>query len=237
MSTTVSTNFDGTWLVWGEAITLSNLNCGQISVGAVKEGSYSLSTNKLVFLLKFLLVEAFRGCPDDRDNMEFFLAIEDHLPCWIRWCDSFSENSAFQRFCGKIPQLRQLLLSQRDANKLRKTCLSLPITLVKPGMTVFVDLRSWSPSWYSQLSLPNKDKLTYVTRCVYGKYCGAPGQRKTKILSTYPDMSNEVFEVDNWFVTTYGHQSYRGRRFILLNARLIEKHKLGPKRRYNKRKH
>ncbi len=180
----------------------------------------------------FFTVEAFRGCPEDRCNMEFFLTFHDAAPHWIRWCDDFGENSVFQKFCERKPQLRQLLLSQSDAKNLRKTTLLSPISLVKPGMTVYVDLRSWSPLWYNKLTLPCKDKLTYVTRCVYGAYVG---KDKVKIISSYPDMSNEVFVVDNWFVTIYGHHRYYSHGYILLSPKMIKAHKLGPKRLYNKK--
>jgi hypothetical protein len=167
--------------------------------------------------------------------MEFAVSKGAEYPSWTIWNDSFSTDIVFMEFFQKQPQLRQLMLSQKDAHALKKKAMTTPISLVKPGMTVYVDLRSWSPLWYDGLSLPNKHFLTYVTRCVYGKYCGPVGKRKYKIKSSYPDMCNEVFEVDNWFVTTYGHQKYVQRK-ILINVKMVKKFNLGPRQR-NRKQH
>jgi hypothetical protein len=118
------------------------------------------------------------------------------------------------------------MLSEQDAMEYKTTCNKLPITSVAPGMTVFVDLRSWGSDWYRSLSLPDKDVLTYVTTCVYGNLCFSNGQ--PCICAVFPEMVGEKFVVNNWFITRYGQQTQLKDCQVLVTSLMVKHYCLGP---------
>lgn len=168
-----------------------------------------------------------RGNPELRSSMEFYVRFNDNTAEWITFNNDLSITLQFERYCQELPQLRQLLIPAHKAKTLKSDTNKLNITLVHPKSVVYVDIREWGPGqWYSKLDLPNKDTLTYVIRCEYRDWCGSGAFERRKILAYFPVLRS-TWEVDNWFVSTYGHKfTELLPNHVLVTRQLIEKHKL-----------
>jgi hypothetical protein len=100
--------------------------------------------------------------------------------------------------------------------ELRKT----PITMVKTGDMVYVDLRYYSATWYQKLKLPNCDFVTYVLIFRYGTLSST----KLKIHVTC-EVFKENFMVDNFFVKQYGSITVFNPDFmILIDEHFVTQH-------------
>ncbi len=146
------------------------------------------------------------GNPRKRMSMDFLVVYKNGDSRWCKFSQDIAQTQRFEEYCQPRPELRQLLITEDLANKFRSACLKVPITLVKPGDVVYVDIRSWNTYWYSTLDLlPDKDTLTYVVRCEYGQFCGSKKRPNYKIKTYFPAMFEE-HESDNVFVNEYGLQ-------------------------------
>lgn len=180
------------------------------------------------------IVCGYRGDPDNRLTMQFMFTNDDTNKLsirWETWHNTMSLNGPCRSFCEKYPVLRHLCMSNEDALLFQRECEQSQITLVSPGLIVFVDLRSWGAEWYETRTLPNKSSTTYVTTCVYGEFCGGSSQHKCKIESSYPEMNGEQFVVNNWFVSRYGFSTEVGEDEVLVTAEMVKKYSLGPRKR------
>jgi hypothetical protein len=165
-----------------------------------------------------------RGDPHTRTTCEFLVLFKDGESRWLLFTE-IQDTLQFESYCRPRPELRCLLVKERIARHMQKECLRVPITIVKPGDIVFVDLRSWGPQWYSTLSLPDKDTTTYVAQCIYGVFCGSKQRAQYKIQAFFPAM-REQFAVDNLFVNEYGQNFERDPSYVLVNEELVAEHKL-----------
>ncbi len=156
---------------------------------------------------RVLKVSGHRGNPELRTSMEFLVHFQgDPAGRWMTCTPDLMTNEAVQAYCENLPQLRQLLLSAALAAKLKRQCLLEDILLVKPKSVAYVDIREWGPGlWYSNLSLPDKDTLTYVLRCEYGAFCGSK-KHPHRLINAYFPTLGITYKVNNWFVSTYGHK-------------------------------
>ena len=75
-----------------------------------------------------------------------------------------------------------------------------PIISVRPGDTVYVDLRSFSATWYKSLPLPDVAHIQYLLEHQYGDWIGKQ-HRKIEIKCI---LTGEVFNVDHFFVKAWG---------------------------------
>lgn len=75
-----------------------------------------------------------------------------------------------------------------------------PITEVKPGVVVYVDLRSWGATFYKGLDIPDKYHTTYLVKGIYGSW---KNKTQTLIETDYP-VFKETYIVNHDFVKRYG---------------------------------
>ncbi len=113
------------------------------------------------------------------------------------------------------------------AREWKKKELKAPIDrkLAYPGLTVYVDLRSWGAgNWYGEhVTLPNKDTLTYVLECNYREYVG----KEFKLIDAYFPAVKASWHVNNWFVVTYGHKfTALQSEHVLLTADTVKQYKI-----------
>ena len=77
------------------------------------------------------------------------------------------------------------------------------ITLVQPGQTVYVDIRSYDKSsngtWYDSLTLPDKYHISYYIEHTYG-HTVSSGHK----IKLYCVLFDENYIENNEFVTFYG---------------------------------
>lgn len=164
-----------------------------------------------------------RGHPETRTTMEFLVHFLDGTSAWLPWTRDLADTKQFEAYCDSLPQLHQLLQDASVASRLKISAKKSDITLVSPKSVVYVDIREWGPgTWYSNLaSLPNKDTVTYVLRCEYQEFCGPKNFPRRKIKAFFPAL-NATYDVDNWFVSTYGHKFTKPLpEQVVLSKRLI----------------
>ena len=120
---------------------------------------------------------------------------------WIPWSPDISETSQFETFCASRPELYTLLYSQLEAQKMIAVLNRTSISEVKPGDSVYVDLRFYGAGWYNALDLPNSDSVRYVVMFNYTRWYHKTSQ--TKIVAQCPLFSEE-WPVNHHFVRAYG---------------------------------
>ena len=168
---------------------------------------------------------AYRGDPNKRSTMEFEIAFQDGSINWLPYDtrDLFT-TVPYEEFCRSKPELQLLLFPAKEATAMLKSWSREPITLVSPGDTCHVDLRSYGAAWYATLPLPDKDHVTYVLAYIYGDYVH-PRHRK-RIWAICP-IFNERFSVGNDFIRQYGSNANlvpNGTSIILVDGPLLRKY-------------
>jgi hypothetical protein len=145
---------------------------------------------------KFL---AYRGDPLKRLSMQFLVRFQDGDEVWLPWSKDLFATVQYEAYCRSRSELSPLIYPERIASQRIKALDHSEILDVKPGDTVFVDLRSYGADWYSSLDLPNLHTSSYYVQYIYKNF----NQRKTRI-KCYAPVFNETFWVTNDFVTRYG---------------------------------
>ena len=148
-------------------------------------------------------VVAYRGNPRQRTTMEFFVRFADGDALWITWTRDLFNNSHYWEFCHSKPPLWLMAHSTEDAAKLLGNINRTPITEVRPGTKVYLDIRFFGSEWYRQAVLPdNKYFHTYVIIGVYGNFTN---RDHTRIRLRIP-LTNDDYKrgVDHAFVFEYG---------------------------------
>lgn len=110
------------------------------------------------------------------------------------------QSVKYEEFCSAHRCLMPLLYSVQEATSRIREINSSPITRVKLGDVVFVDLRCYGSDWYNTLSLPEKDFLSYVVEYKYVRWVSKSHRKVQAICSVF----GETFTVDNYFVYSYG---------------------------------
>eukprot|EP01034_Spumella_vulgaris_P022119 gene22119-28222_t len=88
-------------------------------------------------------VTAHTGDPSKRRSMDFLVVFADGDQKWLKWSPDLVSTVQFEDYCNSKPQLRQLLLTESQAKEKQSKLNRLDITMVSPGQTVYVDIRSW----------------------------------------------------------------------------------------------
>ena len=121
---------------------------------------------------------AWRGGPFKRTTMEFEVLFADGDIVWKVWDVDLSNTIHFEDFCRANRQLYLLLITVERTRIEIKDINRQPITEVKPGDVVFVDLRYFGTYIYDEiLELPDKFHIQYVVRFEYTHWCGPKGRQ------------------------------------------------------------
>jgi hypothetical protein len=154
----------------------------------------------------------YRGDPLTRTTMEFLVAFEDSSEIWLPYSRDLSDSLPFETFCRNHHELYPLLLTATAAKTWIKDFNTKPITEIRPGDTVYVDLRSYGSAWYDALQLPYKIGQRYVIKYKYGPF-QTQSKRKINCSNTVFD---ESFVVDHFFVFAYGQAKTFNSSFMTL---------------------
>jgi len=144
--------------------------------------------------------KAFRGNPKTRTTMEFEVLFEDGSLVWLPWSKDLFNTVQYEAYCRSRPELYPLIYDAKIAGKRIKELNASPITEVKPGDTVLVDIRSYGAGWYDSLSLEDKHHINYLVEYRYVKW---KSNRHLKI-EAICSLFGETFVVDHAFVKFYG---------------------------------
>ena len=144
--------------------------------------------------------KAYRGNPMLRTSMEFEVSFEDGSLVWLPWSKDLFETVQYESYCRSRPELYPLIFEAKTSAKRISELNRTPISEVKPGDVVLVNLRCYGAGWYETLSLDDKDHVNYLVEYRYSKWKSA---RHLKIEALCP-LFKETFTVDHAFVKFYG---------------------------------
>jgi hypothetical protein len=145
-------------------------------------------------------VQAYRGDPANRSSCTFLVWFKDNDIVWLPYSLNISTTTQFDLFCSARPELYMLLYSYAEAQKMIAAINRSPITEVKPGDTVFLDLRFYGAGWYNSLDLPNSDLLRYFVPFTYVRWYHKTSDTKIVALCL---IFSEEWPVNHHFVRSY----------------------------------
>lgn len=144
----------------------------------------------------------YRGNPEIRTTMEFFIRYADGDERWVTWSKDLFDSIPYEDFCRAHPPLFPLLYTTKEAARRIAEIKNSDITEVAPGDAVYVDLRArGGATWYNSIGLPDSARITYVLPCAYVRWAHRQARRKIVIRC---DITNEEWTVDHYFVRCYG---------------------------------
>ncbi len=164
---------------------------------------------------------AHRGDPYTRTTMEFEIRFKDGEVKWLTFSEDLFQTVPYEEYCRSKPELQLLLYRAKVATDMIKKWNSTAIVDVKPNDEYFVDLRCYGATWYSSLTIPDKDHITYV---VLYKYMSFKNKNHTKIEVACP-IFDEVFTVSNDFIKLYGSNKTLipdGLKVVLVDATFVK---------------
>ena len=162
--------------------------------------------------------KAYRGYPVVRTTMEFEVKFADGSISWLPWSTDIFATVQYEDYCRKHPQLYPLIYSAKDATKEMKSLNNTAIEIVKPGDTVYVDIRSYNYLWYNSMNLPDSDHICYVVSYYYVKYAA---NNKKKIVAKCA-VFDETYTVDHFFVRSYGAvKDFNSSYMVLIDKKFV----------------
>ena len=105
---------------------------------------------------------AYKGDPKVRTTMEFEVLFVDGSVVWLGYSQDIFLMEQFAAFCTSTPGLYFLQYTVKVAQQSIQNLNKQPITLVKPGDTIYVDIRTFGESWYQGSGLPGLYHVRYV---------------------------------------------------------------------------
>jgi hypothetical protein len=166
-------------------------------------------------------IQAYRGYPLVRTSMEFEVKFADGNTVWLPWSVDLFTTVQYEEYCRSLPELRPLILSDKDAKNELKILNVTAIDIVQPGDTVYVDIRCYHYLWYQSLGLPDPDHTTYVVTYYYTNFSG---KYRRKIIAKCA-IFDEVHTVDHAFVRSYGAKKvFKGDNMVLVDKEFVVKY-------------
>ena len=187
--------------------------------GSMDEAKRVAMIDNNQFVIESIL--AYRGDPMKRTTMEFEVKFADGSLVWLPWNKDLFDSQPYEHFCRSRSELFPIIYDLQTAidsiRELKKT----PITIVKPGDIVYVDLRCYNSTWYQTLPLPDLDHTAYLIEYHYTKWLN---KNHTKIQAAVP-LFNEFWTIDHLFVKMYGSKSLADwNRIANIKVQVIDKH-------------
>jgi hypothetical protein len=167
-------------------------------------------------------INAYRGDPDERTTMEFEVQFMDGSLHWLPWTNDITTTVHFEDYCRSKPALYHLLFTAVIAKRFKSDLNRSAITSVKPGVSAFVDLRSYGFQWYQKLALPDLDHLDYVVEYKYGDWSS---DKHTKISARCAVFDENYSRLDHLFVYRYGSSlEFQPSHMVLIDPSFVLKH-------------
>jgi len=174
---------------------------------------------------QFIIIKiiAYRGDPNTRTSMQFYIQYEDGEEMWVTWSRELFQTVQYEDFCRSNKPLTPLLYDVSEAKKITAQINKTNIEEVSPGDHVYVDIRSHGNyAWYNGLNFEQAHFVTYVCECRYIKWQST--KNKNKIWIRYL-LFNEEYCVDHCFVQFYGSSKILDdSSMILIDDNLLKKY-------------
>jgi hypothetical protein len=166
---------------------------------------------------------AYRGDPMTRTTMEFEVKFADGSIVWLPWNRDLFDSQPYEYFCRSRSELFPLIYDLKTASQQISALKKTPITSVKPGNIVLVDVRCYGSAWYKGLPLPDKEHITYVVEYKYTKWLN---KIHTKIQASVP-LFKETWPLDHLFVRQYGSKTLEDwQRLVNVQLHIIDEETL-----------
>jgi hypothetical protein len=148
--------------------------------------------------------------------MRFWVEYDDGDAMWVHYKPDLVANQAYQDFVHATPELFALRYNATDVARFSATYRLQPITTVKPGDNIYVDLRVlMGPDDFDKINLPNAYFTRYVCSCTYIRWVGNTHRlieaecpllgaklNNWSSLEVYMHGSNAVFDPANMVMVT-----------------------------------
>lgn len=228
-STKLSPRFSGPYEVLQQNsnnVELRHLVMGNIITKHVSElkiyhGTHSSAVSMAQLDADQFTVEtflAYRGDPAVRTTLEFFVRFVDSTEVWLPYSIDIFDTVPYEEFCRATPELWHLVYKLTESKKLSRELNRTPITNVKPGDKVFVDLRSYGAAWFDSIGLPESYLKRYVVLYNYTKWTAASHLK----IQAYCPIFKETFTVNHMFVRSYGSTFSLDPNMILVDSALVQ---------------
>ena len=153
---------------------------------------------------------AYRGDPEIRTTMEFLIRFMDGDQTWLPYSQDIFQMQQFETFCVETPGLYFLQYSFSVARSRIKDINLQPITMLGPGHSIYVDIRTFGELWYQTVGLPDMFTTHYVDKWTI------TGWKKEPLkLFGYSDVFNAHYILNHEGVMKWG-------RWFVLEANMIE---------------
>jgi hypothetical protein len=121
---------------------------------------------------------AWRGDPEQRTTMEFEVRFADGEDVWKVWDKDLYNTVQYADFCRSHKELALLVFDAKQARARIVEMNRTPITEVKPGDVVYVDIRVLSTYLYDNvLQLDDKYHVKYVIKMEYTRWASKARMR------------------------------------------------------------
>jgi hypothetical protein len=142
---------------------------------------------------------AYRGDPARRTTIQFEIRFQDGEIAWLPYSQDLFTTIHYEEFCRSRPELYPLIMSDECW---RKECAILkkkPITIIKPGDEVFINIREIGAEFYDALDFPDIYHIQYLLKSKYTKFSCKDTRAELKFLLT-----GDRFTVSHEFVKLWG---------------------------------
>ena len=164
-----------------------------------KEAAYEASlTDADQYVVEAVI--AWRGTVKERSYMFFKVKYADGDIVWVPWSKDLEACQPYETMVLAEKPLFLLRFKTSIAEKERALLNRKPITEVKPGDNVYVDLRFWDPVWYDQLNLPETYERIHVVPCSFAEW----KDNTHKKINLRCDMFDETLLLQHYDVYCYG---------------------------------
>ena len=148
---------------------------------------------------------SYRGDSNRRTEMMFTVEYADGDILEVPWTYDLFQCVAYETFCKSKPHLFHLTMDTGMADKFRNDFRKKDITTVKPGDTVFIDLRFFTDAWFEELNLPDSDLYAYVMEFKYTHWYHKKSKRKISGIFT---LNKKSYALDGYLTYAWGEQKH-----------------------------
>ena len=137
--------------------------------------------------------------------------------CALSRIHNFGTHSPQHDFTVFVPLIFTVSESKTRIRDIRKQSIS----LVLPGVIVYMSLRHFSPYWYDTLSLDDLYHVQYVIRMCYTNLINS---KHKSIRASIPVFDFTTPPLDNYFVTFYGQRTTIPQGAVLVDEAFLHAH-------------
>ena len=161
----------------------------------------------------------YRGDPETRSLMEFFVHFEGDEKVWLRYNPDLSSSTPFQNYILAHRELEPLTMTSAEWRLLKSQYNRQGIVGVSPGDICYVLLKAWGDGYFQSLLLPIGP--LYVVECSYVKWTTA----KKNMIDVRCSLFNDVvFEWNATAVRMYGMSSLLSPDMVLVDELFCQRY-------------